>query len=128
MKKIVFMIVQIAGLFALTYIGEFIADLLHLPIPGTLIGMGLLYLALHLGIVKTEWFAAGADTLIGNLLLFFVPAAVGIMNFTSTFVSDGIWMLAVLAGSMIAVLYSIVALTVWIRKHQKRIKGALKCY
>lgn len=127
MKSLFLLLVQIAGLFALTYLGEWIASILHTPIPGTLIGMALLYGALHFKIIKVEWLAKGADTLIGNLLLFFVPAAVGIMDFTGTLASDGIWMFLVLIGSMVAVLYSIVALTVWVRKNQKKIKGVLKC-
>lgn len=59
--------------------GEFISRLLDLPIPGNVMGMGLLLLALSTGLVKLKWLEEAAELLLSNLALFFVPAGVGVM-------------------------------------------------
>lgn len=59
--------------------GEFLSRLLALPIPGNVIGMGLLLLALTTGLVETAWLEEAAELLLSNMALFFVPAGVGVM-------------------------------------------------
>ena len=59
--------------------GEFFSRLLDLPIPGNVMGMGLLLLALSTGLVKLKWLEEAAELLLSNLALFFVPAGVGVM-------------------------------------------------
>ncbi len=59
--------------------GEFIARMLDLPIPGNVLGMGLLLLALMTGLVEIKWLEEAAELLLANLGLFFVPAGVGVM-------------------------------------------------
>lgn len=64
--------------------GECISELLHIlhiPIPGNVIGMVILLAALLSGIVKLEHVEKAANTLIKNLSLFFVPAGAGIMMY-----------------------------------------------
>jgi len=59
--------------------GEGLAIGLSLPIPGSVIGMGLLLAALLSGWVKAEWIEDAADLLLSHMALFFVPAGVGVM-------------------------------------------------
>ena len=59
--------------------GEFISRLFDLPIPGNVLGMGLLLLALMTGLVDVKWLEEAAELLLANLGLFFVPAGVGVM-------------------------------------------------
>lgn len=59
--------------------GEALSHLLDLPIPGNVMGMGLLLLALMLKIVKLQWLEEAAELLLSHLALFFVPAGVGVM-------------------------------------------------
>ncbi|MEJ2470228.1 MAG: CidA/LrgA family protein [Desulfuromonadales bacterium] len=59
--------------------GEVLSNLLRLPIPGNVIGMGLLLLALMVGLVDLTWLEEAAELLLANLALFFVPAGVGVM-------------------------------------------------
>lgn len=68
-----------ALLLALQFAGEMLSRGLGLPIPGNVIGMGLLVLALSLGVIKVEWVREAADLLLSHLALFFVPAGVGVM-------------------------------------------------
>ncbi len=59
--------------------GEFISRLLGLPLPGNVLGMGLLLVALSAGIIDVKWIEEAADLLLSNMALFFVPAGVGVM-------------------------------------------------
>ncbi len=59
--------------------GEFISRILDLPIPGSVLGMGLLLLGLMTNIVDIKWFEEAAEMLLANMALFFVPAGVGVM-------------------------------------------------
>ena len=59
--------------------GEFISRLLDLPIPGNVLGMGLLLLGLMSNLVEIKWLEEAAELLLANLALFFVPAGVGVM-------------------------------------------------
>ncbi len=60
-------------------LGELISRLFDLPIPGNVMGMGLLLTALLFNIIRYEWLEEAAELLLANLALFFVPAGVGVM-------------------------------------------------
>ncbi|MGB9813885.1 MAG: CidA/LrgA family protein [Thermovenabulum sp.] len=61
------------------FLGEFISKGLNIPIPGNVIGMILLFLALVTRIVKLSDVENVGTGLIKNLSLFFVPVGVGII-------------------------------------------------
>jgi holin-like protein len=73
------MVRGLAILLALQFLGEIISRGLGIPIPGNVVGMGLLLLCLGLGLVRVEWVQEIADLLLSHLALFFVPAGVGVM-------------------------------------------------
>ncbi len=52
-----------------------------MPLPGSVLGMVLLWGALEAGIVRLAWLQQGADVLLGWLGLLFVPAGVGFIAF-----------------------------------------------
>jgi len=59
--------------------GEFIVRLFHIPLPGQIVGMGLLLGSLFWGIVKLEDIQKTADFLLKHMMLLFVPVVVGVM-------------------------------------------------
>jgi holin-like protein len=59
--------------------GEIVSRSLDLPIPGNVLGMGLLLLGLMTNLVDVKWLEEAAEMLLSNLALFFVPAGVGVM-------------------------------------------------
>lgn len=73
------MIRGMAILLLLQFVGELISRGLGIPIPGNVIGMGLILIALGVGVVRLEWVEAASDLLLDHLALFFVPAGVGVM-------------------------------------------------
>lgn len=79
--KIIKIIIQIAFIHLFLFIGAGIKALIPMPIPASMIGLMVLFLALMLKVVKLEWVETGANWLLAELLLFFVPSAVGIVNY-----------------------------------------------
>lgn len=70
-------------LFGFLLLGEGIGILLQIPVPGSVIGMLLLTLALQLKLVRVESVKPASDLLIKNLSLLFVPPGVGLMLYTN---------------------------------------------
>ncbi len=68
-----------AILLLLQFIGELLARGCGLPIPGNVIGMGLLLVALAQGWIQVDWIRDAADLLLSHLALLFIPAGVGVM-------------------------------------------------
>ena len=99
------MIPAVTALLVCQLAGEVIARTLALPVPGPVIGMVLLFLALLLrGQEAPAPFAATADGLLNNLGLLFVPAGVGVVLHLPLLARD--WAplsLAVLAGTLAAI-------------------------
>ncbi len=54
-----------------------------IAVPGAIIGMLLMALALALGILKESQIKEAGDLLLGNISFFFVPVSVGIVAFNS---------------------------------------------
>ncbi|MBD8976319.1 CidA/LrgA family protein [Veillonella magna] len=120
MKRIALIVTQIIGLAIIAGIGNMITELLHLPLPGTLVGMILLFVLLLTGVVKLEWFEQGAAVLIGELLLFFIPSAIGIIQYSQLFGSTGAMLLGVIVTSIITLLASVTVITLSIMKLRRK--------
>ena len=68
--------------------GEIISRFLDLPIPGNVMGMGLLLLGLTAGWVDVKWLVEAAEILLSNMALFFVPAGVGVMVYSDLIAAE----------------------------------------
>ncbi|WP_027092080.1 CidA/LrgA family protein [Cohnella thermotolerans] len=93
MKTLAITLVQVAFYIALARGADWLVGRLHLPIPGSIAGIAILFVSLKLGIVKLAWIERGASWLLGEMLLFFIPAAVGIVNYRSLVANSG-WQIA----------------------------------
>lgn len=96
----------ITALLVCQLIGEVLARVLHLPVPGPVIGMVLLFLVLLLrypGGETPEALGKVADTLLGNLGLLFVPAGVGVVVLLHTLAENWLSLtLAIVGGTLLA--------------------------
>lgn len=98
MKKVVNTIqiaLQILLLYLLCYIGNLVVDWLHLPLPGSIIGLIMLLILLHLKVIPKKAVAKGAGALLPILTLLFIPATVGIVNYPELLSSYGVILLAI---------------------------------
>lgn len=79
--KVLRITAQVFLIHAFFLMGEGFVHLSGLPIPGNLAGLGFLFAALSLGWIKMSWVEEGARWLLAELLLFFIPSAVGIVQY-----------------------------------------------
>ncbi|MDQ1212662.1 CidA/LrgA family protein [Pantoea anthophila] len=97
------------------YIGLFIAcdrlvTWLHLPLPANIVGMLLLLALIVTRVVPLNWVKAGSRWLLAEMLLFFIPAVVAVVNYGDLLRVDG-WRICVVIGvSTVLVLAS----TAWV--------------
>ena len=80
---------QIALLAAIWLLADAAVRTFHLPLPANLTGMLALLVLILLGVVKTQWFSAGARWLLAVMLLFFVPAVVAVVNYQDLLLQVG---------------------------------------
>lgn len=73
---------QLGIILGIWAVGELISSLLNniITMPGTIIGMIILFLLLQFKIMKEETIKDVADFLLGNMAIFFVPAGVSLIN------------------------------------------------
>ncbi|MFQ2701855.1 CidA/LrgA family protein [Aeromonas caviae] len=95
---------QIALLAAIWLLADIAVRTLHLPLPANLTGMLLLLVCILLGVVKAQWFSAGARWLLAEMLLFFVPAVVAVVNYQELLLQEGCRIMVVLIVSTVLVL------------------------
>ncbi|WP_375143138.1 CidA/LrgA family protein [Paenibacillus sp. D2_2] len=121
MKNLSIIILQVAVLFFISLAMNYIVKWLHLPIPGTILGIIILFILLKTNVIKLSWIEQGANWLLAELLLFFIPAAVGVMNYMSLLEQDGIRILLVVISSTVIVMASsgLVASRISKRKEQR---------
>ena len=93
------MIESLALILVCQLAGEVLVRLTHLPVPGPVIGMGLLFAGLVIRKGAPEKVEKTADTLLSHLALLFVPAGVGIMQHLDLILSQWKPILVALIGS-----------------------------
>jgi len=82
-------ILQVAVLFGVTMLGNGVTQVLNLKVPGSIIGILLVIVLLWTNLIRLEWIESGANILIAELMLFFIPSAVGVVQYKQVMVADG---------------------------------------
>ena len=80
---------QIGLLAAIWFLADCAVRYFHLPLPANVTGMLALLALILLGWVRVEWFRAGAGWLLAEMLLFFVPAVVAVVNYQDLLLQEG---------------------------------------
>jgi len=93
------------GLYAGVFVfAEYLVSWLHLPLPANLVGMMLMLTLIVCRVIPLNWVRAGASWLLAEMLLFFVPAVVAVVNYAQLLMVDGWRIFAVIALSTLMVL------------------------
>lgn len=72
--------VQLMIIFMISLVGEGISSVFHLPVPGSIIGLVLLFLALQFKLLRLRHISMVGNFLLANMTILFLPPAVGIMD------------------------------------------------
>jgi len=99
-------------------IGTLLSNLMEGFIPGSVLGMLLLFASLLLKIVKVEKVRPTANVLTQNMALFFLPAGVGII--TAIPIIEKYWA-SILASSVVSTILVIITVG-WIQQKMERWK------
>ncbi|MFT4414941.1 CidA/LrgA family protein [Fredinandcohnia humi] len=102
--KYIMIIVQILVLYLFFLVGTLIQNLLNISLPGSIIGMLLLFVLLQTNVIKEKWLATGANFLLTYLALLFVPATVGLMDYLPFFKGKGLITIGIVLVSTILVM------------------------
>ncbi|MFH0153171.1 CidA/LrgA family protein, partial [Pseudomonas aeruginosa] len=107
---------QLLIIFGFSFVGNVISNTLNLPVPGSILGMIFLFLALQFKLLKFADVDEAGSFLINNMTILFLPAGVGIMakwNLISHF-----WLQIVLIVVIALILNVLVLgkLVEWIKK------------
>ncbi|MDD4198461.1 MAG: CidA/LrgA family protein [Paludibacter sp.] len=103
-------------------LGEMISLLLNGFIPGSVIGMVLLFLSLLLKIVRPEWVKNTATVITRNMAVFFVPAAVGLVAYVELLSNS---LVTIFSAIIISTILTIIAVGLVQQALEKKI-GAKK--
>ncbi|RRN71660.1 CidA/LrgA family protein [Peribacillus simplex] len=101
MKKTFAFIVQLIMLLIICKLGYYLASLLHLPIPGNVIGMILLFSLLQMKVIKVEWIDLTSGFLVKHLAFFFIPISISLMTMGWLFIEFGLPLALTLGVSLI---------------------------
>ena len=82
-KFLVKLVLQLALILLITYIGTEVQKLLHIPLAGSIVGLILFFLLLQFKIIPESWIDVGANFLLKTMVFFFIPSVVGIMDVAS---------------------------------------------
>ena len=115
--------VELAVLLGLYLLGCQIAAWLAWPIPGGVIGMALLLLAFAFGWVKPAALQLGAGLLMAEMLLFFIPALMSLLDYGALLRDDG-WRILLVIGASTLMVMLVTAFTVELAVRLRRSHAA----
>ncbi|WP_312914790.1 CidA/LrgA family protein [Stenotrophomonas sp.] len=105
---------QIGLLVAVWLLADTLMRYLGVPVPGGIVGLFVLLLAFALHWLSPSSFAQGAQWLLAEMLLFFVPAAMILLDNRQMFGWLGVKLLAVVVGGTVLVMAATALTVEWL--------------
>lgn len=118
--RILFQLTLICSLF---WLCNLLSTHMHWLIPGSVIGLGLLLLALLSGLLPERAVDDGARWLLSELLLFFIPPVVSIIKYWSRMRDDVLLIVLLVAAGTIMVLAGTAWVVDFTYRLEKRLHG-----
>lgn len=120
LKFLLRLFLELGVLLALFLLGGQLAAWFGWPIPGGVMGLGLLLVLFASGVMKPAALQHGAGMLMAEMLLFFIPALMSLLDYGALLRSDGWRILLVIAVSTLLVMV-VTAFTVeWLCRRSLR--------
>ncbi|MFC0140942.1 CidA/LrgA family protein [Erwinia mallotivora] len=102
---------QVVLYIAFFIMAQQLVDWLHLPLPANIVGMLLLLALIVLRVMPLNWVKAGSRWLLAEMLLFFIPAVVAVVNYSHLLRVEG-WRILLVIGISTLLVLSATALVV----------------
>ncbi|MDV5168670.1 CidA/LrgA family protein [Photobacterium rosenbergii] len=90
-------------IFVCLMLGKGIQHLTGLAIPGSIIGMLILFTILSMGLIPAHWAMQGCHFLIRHMALLFVPVGIGLINYLDLLTNNTLIILLSTIGSSVVV-------------------------
>lgn len=120
---IIRVIAQIGILTIYYLIGDLIVRKTGLIIPGSIIGLVLLWLSLYFKVLPTKFIQEGVSFLLAFLTLFFIPSTVAVINYPELLTKTGLlFMLAVIISTIFTLVLT-GKVSQYIEKRESREEG-----
>lgn len=119
-KRFLRLLAELAVFLSLYAIGGQLAAWLGWPIPGGVMGLALLLIAFALGWLKPAALQLGAGLLMAEMLLFFIPALMSLLDYGSLLRDEGWRILLVLAVSTLMVMVMTAVTVEWVCRWRMR--------
>ena len=85
-------------------VSTLIVKTFHVPLPGSVLGMVILFVLLALGVIKEQWLTTATTPLLKHLSFFFIPIAVELMEWGDLFLQKGYLLFLPLVVSLLVAL------------------------
>lgn len=115
---------QLMIILIFSFMGDILNYIIPLPIPASIYGMVLLFIALSTKIIKLDQVETAAEFLLSIMLIFFVPASVGIMDTFFAYKSSMLPIIIIVIFSTIIVMITTGLVTQFMIKLRNKGKGA----
>ncbi|CAI2521984.1 CidA/LrgA family protein [Serratia plymuthica] len=119
--------VQVVLYAVLFLIADRLVKQFHLPLPANIVGMLMLLALILLRVLPLSWVRAGSRWLLAEMLLFFVPAVVALVNYAQLLMVEGWKIFLVIAistmltlGATGLVVDRVYRLEVWLQRRKQR--------
>lgn len=89
------------------YLGKGVQYITHLPIPGSIFGLLLLFLGLNLRLIPLNYVLPAGSVLLNYITLFFVPVGVGLLQYSDLLSTHWLTIIVSSVVSTLAVLLSV---------------------
>lgn len=121
-KHVARLLAELLVLLAIYQLGCQLAVGFAWPIPGGVVGLGLLLAAFASGLVKPAALQLGAGVLMAEMLLFFIPALMSLLDYGALVRDDGWRILLVIGVStllvMVVTAFTVEAVCRWRSRHE----------
>ncbi|MDB5989400.1 MAG: CidA/LrgA family protein [Herbaspirillum sp.] len=116
---------QMALIVVIWQIGESLAHLAAVPVPGSIAGMLLLLFLLHSGLLDLSSIKRGADWFLAEMLLFFVPAVLVVLDHPEFLGWTGLKILGVIVcGTFVVMTCTALTIEICFRLMPKNERGS----
>lgn len=121
-KRVGRFVVELSVLLAIYFLGCQLAVWLPWPIPGGVVGLGLLLFTFATGLVKPAALQLGAGVLMAEMLLFFIPALMSLLDYGGLVRHEGWRIMLVICLSTLTVMlvtaFTVEAVCRWKLRHE----------
>ncbi len=107
-------------IFLFYFLGEAVSYLIHEFIPGSVLGMLFLFLALFFKLLHPENVRQTAKLITQNMAVFFIPAAVGLMTYYELLTGNLVAIITAITVSTVFVIVSVALVQEYMEKKNRR--------